>query len=40
MQKVVLSKTGLASGDHTVKIEVTTSKNPASKDFNQAFDFI
>ncbi|MBB6624091.1 hypothetical protein H7E67_11690 [Clostridium gasigenes] len=40
LQKIVLSKTGLASGNHTVKIEVTTSKNSDSKSICQGFDFI
>ncbi len=39
-QKIVYSKNDLAYGTHTVKIEVTSSKNPSAKNIVQAFDYI
>ncbi|WP_326511597.1 cohesin domain-containing protein [Clostridium intestinale] len=39
-QKVVYSKTGLAYGNHSVKIELTSSKNPATSSIAQAFDYV
>ncbi|SHH68969.1 DNRLRE domain-containing protein [Clostridium intestinale] len=39
-QKVVFSKTDLTYGTHYVRIEATSNKNPLSKWYNQAFDYI
>ena len=39
-QKLLLSKTGLANGNHTVKIEVSGNKNPNSTDLIIHFDKI